>query len=86
MKKFLALLAALCVTSTAGCYLNRPNWCSPGTAGQQQNDARFYDPFPDPDIAPEIEGGRPMGFQEPRTDINPERRPPQWRDGRWISG
>ena len=53
-----------------------PNYCNPGPQRYQQTRATEYDPFPEPELGPEVEGARPREFQEPRTQISPERRPP----------
>ena len=45
-----------------------PNWCSPGTARQQQLIAEQYDPYPENDIAPAVVGGRPLGYMNPPAE------------------
>lgn len=61
----LALLASGC----AG--MGRPNWLHPGPAAYQQKRAERFDPYPEPDVAPEVVGGRPREFQKPAPE--PER-------------
>ena len=48
---------------TAGCghpYLRRP-----GTIEQQRLRATIHDPYPDPDLGPKIDGGRPREYAQP---------------------
>ena len=49
----------------SGCGLARPNWFNPGPTQYQQHRATFHDPYADNEIAPEVIGGRPRGFQKP---------------------
>ena len=78
MSKFLCAVL-LCGTSFGCRSLGKPDVFNPGPADYQINRAKNFDPFPDPDIGPEIVGGRPLGFMEPRTETDLERRgpPPQ---------
>ncbi len=46
----------------------RPWWGPPGTINQQRNNAALHDPFPDNTAGPEIVGGRPLGYDRPRTE------------------
>jgi hypothetical protein len=57
---------AVVMISCAGCHL-RPNWGPPGTIQDQRNRAVLYDPFPSNELAPEIQGGRPLEYQQPRS-------------------
>lgn len=61
----LALVAGGC----AG--MGRPNWFHPGPAAYQQKRAERFDPYPEPDVAPEVVGARPREFQKPAPE--PER-------------
>ncbi len=65
------LLLFACVLALGCETLGRPNWCNPGSASQQLNQAKQFDPFPDPNIGPPILGGRPEGFMEPRPEPDP---------------
>ena len=47
-----------------GCAGNSTFW-HPGNVQQQRLRATIHDPFPDPDMGPKIDGGRPREFQEP---------------------
>lgn len=57
------LAAALVVTLAAGC--QHPRMFAPGTIQQQRLRATIHDPFPDPDLGPEIDGGRPREYLAP---------------------
>jgi hypothetical protein len=68
---WMVLLLAIALT---GCEtLGMPNWCNPPPASYQRDQARRFDPYPDPYIAPPILGGRPPGYMEPRQEPNPEK-------------
>lgn len=60
-------IATSLVLFATGCGM-RPNWGSPGTIGEQRNRAVLYDPFPSNDLGPPIQGGRPLGFEQPRAE------------------
>ena len=60
------LFVAICITST-GCGL-RPNWGPQGTIGAQRERAVLHDPFPSNELGPPIMGGRPVGFEQPRSE------------------
>ncbi len=49
--------------------LRRPQLQHPGPAGFQRNNALLFDPYPSSDLGPEIDGGRPRGFQKPPQEI-----------------
>jgi len=40
----------------------------PGSIYQQQSRAVLHDPYPNTDAAPEVEGGRPRGYQQPLAE------------------
>ena len=82
-RRWKLMLLACVVAFASGCTSNelgRPSWCAPGSASQQLNRAKKYDPYPDPYIAPPILGGRPMGFFEPRQepDVTKQAQFRQW--------
>ena len=62
--KLLPLLVIACLAA-AGCGLYHPRLRNPGTIEQQRLRATIHDPYPDPDLAPKIDGGRPREYQEP---------------------
>jgi len=41
----------------------------PGNIAHQQRQAMLFDPYPDNDLAPAFEGGRPRSFQVPRSEV-----------------
>jgi hypothetical protein len=49
----------------AGCAGNHPRLWHPGTIQQQRLRATIHDPYPDPDMGPKIDGGRPRDYAEP---------------------
>ncbi|MDE0937227.1 MAG: hypothetical protein OSA89_15010 [Mariniblastus sp.] len=57
---FLTLISTGCRT--------QPNWGPQGTIGQQRSNAIQHDPFPRDDLAPPILGGRPLGFEQPKSE------------------
>ncbi|MCS7306215.1 MAG: hypothetical protein NZ602_14050 [Thermoguttaceae bacterium] len=53
-----------------GCItLGKPNWRHPGTAQSQQLRAHQFDPYPEEDVGPSVEGARPMEFLHPPWEI-----------------
>ena len=60
----LTLLAILSCLSVAGC-AEHPYLHQPGTIQQQRLRATIHDPYPDPDLGPKIEGGRPTEYERP---------------------
>jgi hypothetical protein len=59
----IALAATICWAS--GCAGRHVNWQFPGTIEQQRLRATIHDPYADPDLAPEVDGGRPREYIEP---------------------
>lgn len=62
----LVLLSGVLFT-TPGCYLT-PDFGPPGTIARQRARAVVHDPFPNNDIAPPIESGRPLGYDRPPAE------------------
>ncbi|TVS19383.1 MAG: membrane or secreted protein [Planctomycetaceae bacterium] len=60
----LCSLLAIC----AGCQNAPPILGPPGTMRQQQLNATFHDPYTEPDIGPEVVGGRPREYQKPSAE------------------
>lgn len=58
-----------CLASSFGCNL-RPNWGPQGTIGAQRERAVMHDPFPSNELAPPIVGGRPLGYEQPRSETS----------------
>jgi hypothetical protein len=77
-RRNLALLFVV-VMSTAGCRsTGKPQFFGPqGSAGYQQMQAQRFDPYPDTNVGPEVEGGRPDGFTAPPPEST-RGRPNQW--------
>lgn len=67
------LLAAL-AACTLGCANGRfmglewPHLRGPGPLNYQRNSAALHDPYPDPNLGPEVVGGRPREFQKPLAE------------------
>ena len=64
-------LACLVAVSAVGCgpHLRTPKLFDPGNAASQRYDAIYHDPYPLPDVGPEIVGGRPRGYQAPVPEV-----------------
>jgi hypothetical protein len=79
MKRRLA--AALVVLATAGgcCRFAGPNWAHPGSAACQQKRALRYDPYPENEPGPSVEGTRPREYANPPPEVSRAR----WTDGKW---
>ena len=60
------VVVVICFVSV-GCHTS-PNWGPQGTIGMQRTKAVLHDPFPDNDLAPPIRGGRPLGFEQPKSE------------------
>ncbi len=59
--------ALFCVVgmTVAGCAGTRyPTWDPSGNLQQQRNQAVRYDPYPDNDIGPKVDGGRPPSYSQ----------------------
>jgi hypothetical protein len=59
------VLGLLTAAAAGGCAGYHPRLWQPGTIQQQRLRATVHDPYPDPDLGPEIDGGRPREYQEP---------------------
>jgi hypothetical protein len=66
----------------SGCQtIQGPNWYHAGPAPHQQFWAQVFDPFPEDEIAPPVDGGRPREFDRAPPEIDRARhyaRPPRW--------
>ena len=58
-------LLVLVVMTSAGCASLDLDFGAPGTIGMQRERAVIHDPYPSPDLGPEIVGGRPEGYRVP---------------------
>jgi hypothetical protein len=52
--------------------------CNPGPTSYQVSQARKFDPYPDPSMAPAIVGGRPIDYMEPRPEPDVTKNPRFW--------
>jgi hypothetical protein len=62
----MVVLLGLALAGCAGTSL--PNFHYPGPADYQRRQAEKFDPYPENDIAPPVEGGRPPGYEQPRPE------------------
>jgi hypothetical protein len=71
MRRLTAWMLVLALgAATSGCAgVSRPSWLFPGTAEVQQQRARRYDPYPEPQVGPDIVGGRPLSYENPRAEV-----------------
>jgi len=74
------ILAAILPIGLTACQnLAGPNWGSPGSAGVQMERAERFDPYPENEAGPAIEGARPLDFQVPPAEVKRSRRSPaEW--------
>jgi len=49
--------------------LARPNWAQPGPAEIQQAQATDYDPYPQVEAGPRLDGARPQSFEHPPAEV-----------------
>ena len=74
------ILPAILLAGVLGCRsVAGPSWSSPGTTAVQQNRAQRFDPYPEDDAGPPIEGARPRGFQTPPAEVKRSR----WSPADW---
>ena len=52
----------------SGCNQGRPRLIDDRPLAVQRQQIQQFDPYPDNDIAPEVVGGRPPGFQQPPVE------------------
>jgi hypothetical protein len=75
----IALPAAL-LAGVAGCQgMDGPNLSSPGTVAEQRLRAQRFDPYPEDEAGPPIEGARPREFQTPPAEVKRSR----WTHPNW---
>jgi len=68
------ILPAILLAGMPGCRnLAGPTWRSPGTVAVQRNRAERFDPYPEDDVGPPIEGSRPREFQTPPAEVKRSR-------------
>lgn len=75
-------LGAILALFAAGCRgVAMPNLGYPGPAAYQQSRAQRYDPYPENDAGPAIDGGRPRDYQTPVAEPSRAR----WNARTWFS-
>lgn len=65
----LLVLVSSLLAIGCGPHVRKPNLFDPGNAASQQYQAILHDPYPMPDVAPEIVGGRPREYQQPVPEV-----------------
>jgi len=62
---YAVVLVLGCALALSGCAGYHPRLAHPGTIDQQRLRATIHDPYPDPDLGPNYDGGRPREYQDP---------------------
>jgi hypothetical protein len=63
------LLFVVASCAAVGCRgTAQPQLFGPGSAQQQQHQAQQFDPYPETDVGPSVEGGRPEGYTTPAPE------------------
>jgi hypothetical protein len=78
-------IALTAVLAIAGCSWDRPFGSRAGTVEQQRFNASMHDPYSDNDAGPEVVGGRPRDFQQPRDEPIRSRAHPASNTNSWWS-
>ncbi|QEG32790.1 hypothetical protein [Bythopirellula goksoeyrii] len=78
--------ACLLLLFAIGCSptIRMPKLLHPGTAAYQRYNAELFDPYPQNDMGPKIDGGRPIDYQYPINQVERARQPMPvgpWRMG-----
>ncbi len=69
------VLFLLLAGGVAGCSgLAPPNLAYPGPAGYQQARAQLFDPYPENEPGPAVEGARPREYAKPVAEVERARR------------
>jgi hypothetical protein len=78
LRTWTAFAIAVGVLTAAGCRgTGQPQFFGPGSAPYQQQRAQRFDPYPETNIGPSVEGGRPESYSAPAPE--PARgHPNQW--------
>ena len=85
-KLFLAVVVSALIAIHGGCSptIRMPRLLHPGTAAYQRAQAEQFDPYPQNDMGPAIDGGRPIDYQVPVPQVERSRQPMPvgpWRMG-----
>jgi len=63
-------IVAACAPLTACSQtVRKPQLLHPGPAPFQRANAEVFDPYPQPDVGPEVVGGRPREYAAPRNEV-----------------
>ena len=74
------IFPAILLAGVAGCQgVAGPSLGSPGTAEEQRMRAQRFDPYPENEAGPPIEGARPREFQTPPAEVERSR----WSPAGW---
>jgi hypothetical protein len=65
MLRVQSLLCGGALALIAGCAEHHAKIVRPGTIQQQRLRATIHDPYPDPDLGPNVDGGRPREYMQP---------------------
>lgn len=78
MPRTLAALTIVVAIVSTGCRsTGKPQFFGPGSSPYQQHQAQQFDPYPEPNVGPAVDGGRPEGYANPAPE--PMRgHPNQW--------
>jgi len=78
VRNLAALSIVAAIIAVGGCRgTGRPQFFGPGSAPYQQQQAQQFDPYPETNIGPRVDGGRPDGYTAPAAE--PYRgQPNQW--------
>ncbi len=61
-------IAALALTATGCRGTAQPQFFGPGSAPYQQQRAQRFDPYPETNIGPSVDGGRPDSYSAPAPE------------------
>lgn len=74
------LLLVIASVLLAGCGTTGPNWFRPGPASYQQAAAERFDPYPENEAGPKVEGSRPREYQKAIPEVDRSR----WTSGQTV--
>jgi hypothetical protein len=78
---------AFCAVAQCGCAnLSKPSWLHPGSAKEQQARAERFDPYPETNTGPTVEGARPREYETspPEVDRGRALKPSQSSRTAWL--
>jgi len=65
----LLLVAACAPLAACSSAVRKPALFGPGTAPMQRANAEVFDPYPDPEMGPDVVGSRPREYDKPRDEV-----------------